>query len=107
MRLNSEKRDKVLKDVSDIADYYRQTRNTQKLNLIVSALYNLLILLFIIGTIVSVVKSGTIESIFGEAKDLQRRFDCVSSSVNDSVKSYQEAQLFTQMFGGKCQLKGG
>lgn len=95
---------KFYKDVNDIADYYRKTKTSQRLNLIISVLYNLLILLFVVGTIYSVVKSGTFSSLFGDKQDLTRRFDCQSGEVKDIVKTYTEANFFTQLYNGTCRL---
>lgn len=98
------KRDALLKDIRDIANYYRLTKSTQMTNLIISVLYNLLILIFIIGTIYSVVSNGSISSLFGEKADITRRFECKSSSFNDTVKSYDEAKSFMDMYKGNCYL---
>jgi len=98
------KKKQVYQDISDIAQYYRQTRQSQRINLIISVVYNFLILLFIVGTIMAVIKSGTIGSLFGDPQDLTRRFECVSGSINDTVKSYTEANYFKTMYGGTCTL---
>lgn len=98
------KNKKFYKDVSDIADYYRKTKTAQRLNLIISVAYTFLILLFVIGVIYSTVKSGNINSLFGDPHDLTRRFDCASGSINDTVKSYSEAKSFIEIYGGSCSL---
>ena len=104
MEITFKSRERKLKDINDIADYYRKTKTTQRMNLIISVLYNLLILLFIIGTIMSVIRSGSIGALFGDQRDLQRRFDCVSGTTTDLVKNYDEAHAFVQMYGGTCKL---
>jgi hypothetical protein len=91
-----------LKDISDIANYYRLTKATQMINLVISVVYNFLILLLIAGTIYSVFLSGT--SIFGDKQDLTRRFECKSPTFNDVVKTYEEAKAFVDMYKGNCYL---
>jgi hypothetical protein len=98
------KRDELLKDIKDIANYYRLTKATTLINLVISIMYNLLILMFIIGTIYSVVSNGMISTLFGDKTDLTRRFECKSSSFNDTVKSYDEAKSFMDMYKGNCYL---
>jgi hypothetical protein len=101
---STQKKDKLYNDISDMAQYYRQTRQTQRLNLIISVMYNLLILLFVVGSIMAVIKSGTLGSLFGDKLDLTRRFNCVSGEVHDTLKSYTEANYFIQMYNGSCTL---
>jgi hypothetical protein len=98
------KRDALLKDIRDIANYYRLTKVTTIINLVISIMYNFLILMFIIGTIYSVVSNGMISSLFGDKQDLTRRFECKSSSFNDTVKSYDEAKSFVDLYKGNCFL---
>lgn len=92
------------KDIHDIAEYHRQIRKFQKINLILSVIYTFLIFCFIAGTFFSLVKSGSLESFFGDKQDLARRFNCSSDKYSDIVKSYQEADDFANMYNGTCQL---
>lgn len=93
-----------LKDISDIAKYYRLTKATQMINLVISVMYNFLILLLIGGTLYSVFISGTFSSIFGDKQDMTRRFDCQSGNIKDVVKTYSEAKAFMDMYKGNCYL---
>jgi hypothetical protein len=94
----------IKKDIHDIAEYHRQIRKIQKVNLILSAVYTFLIFLFIAGTFYSIAKSGSLESFFGDKQDLSRRFNCSSDKYSDIVKTYQEADDFVNMFNGTCRL---
>jgi len=95
---------KFLKDISDIANYYRLTKATQMINLVISVMYNLLILVLISGTLYSVFLSGTFSSLFGDSKEMTRRFDCQSGNIKDVVKTYSEAKAFMDMYKGNCYL---
>jgi hypothetical protein len=99
-----EQRKKFYADIGDVADYYRKTKTTQRINLVITVIYNLLILLFIIGTIMSVINAGGIDTLFGDGQDLKRRFDCQSGGITDTVKSYSEAKDFVDMYNGTCKL---
>jgi len=95
-----------LEDIHDIAEYYRKTKISQIINLTLTVAYNFLILIFIIGLIITAIRSGSINSLFGSKHDLAREFICTSATASDNVKTYQEAQIFESMFGGKCALEG-
>jgi len=95
---------KFLKDISDIANYYRLTKATQMINLVISVMYNLLILVLISGTLYSVFLSGTFASLFGDKQDMTRRFECKAGITTDVVKTYEEAKAFVDMYKGNCYL---
>lgn len=97
------KRNRFYQDISDIALYYKQVRKAQQLNLILNFIYTFLILVFIIGSVVSVLSSGTLASLF--RTNVEKNFECVSGEIKDNVNTYTDAKIFVELYGGNCSLK--
>lgn len=85
-----------------LGDYAKSLKTVTKINAWTGFVWIVVILLIIGGgSSYAVYSAGGIDGIFDISKST-RWFNCTSDYGNDSVRTYDEAYRFTQIFDGDC-----
>lgn len=106
---NEDMRKANAKRVSDgihhVGEFFKEYKELNKKNVVMNIVFMVLIFGTIIGAIVySYVKTGDAAGSFWDTSMLSRRIECSSGGARDTVRSYQDAKMFIELFGGNCTL---
>jgi len=85
-----------------LGDYAKDLRKITKVNHWFSLIVTLMILFVVGGSfLASGFASGGLDGIW-DVDGATRRFNCSSGTVNDVVRTYDDATDFVELFGGDC-----
>jgi hypothetical protein len=92
--------------IGNLGDYAKEMKKSTKINMVVGIVSAVFFLLLIAGVIgYQMIKGGGIEG-FIDNGVITRRFNCTSSNYlyNDTIRNYDDATKFHDLYGGECIL---
>lgn len=105
---NQELREKQLERFSEgigqIGDYAKEMKKISKQSALWGMLSTVFFLVIFAGIVIySLYQGGGLDG-FIDTGTVSRHFNCTSERVNDSIRSYADAKIFTEIYNGTCTV---
>jgi hypothetical protein len=99
--LNTER---IVGGIEKVGNYFEEIKKHQKMTFIVTIGYLVFLVLLIGGIYLYGFAKGGLAGVIDLNAPI-RKFDCTNGIFNDTVRSYEQARTFKEIFGGNCSLR--
>lgn len=96
---------KLVDNFGYIGDYFKQTKQSQKINLIINIISAFLMVMLIGGMFyVGISSAGGLDGLFDKATP-NRYFNCSSATNKDIIRSFDDMKIYVEIYNGTCRLE--
>jgi hypothetical protein len=94
---------KIVDSIESMGTFFKDTNKSVKYSIWINIIFSFAIIIVLAGGYFFVLSNGGIDSLY-DREEIQRRFNCTSGNVSDTVRKYEHAQDFIELYGGTCEL---